>query len=817
MVAMHELPNGRQERLTIGTGIGIGRPPIRPIELPKWHPRTSVRRLTDLPDPQSFVEPGFDGIFAMLAADPPGPPPDGLAPYVAYSSPNTPADPARYNIDHVVVKITEGATVAVSGAALAIAAPTPVSDGRRQRLGLASVMLKREVAEFNAVLAKWKAALGRSAPSLDATTLAALHRRAEQNSRVTLADPNLFVYVHTQSADPKSATALLTELRGLALVEAAYFQPIPMDAADIPPTTTIDVTPQQGYFHPAPTGVDVDLVRHLPGGLGDGVRIADVEAGWHTDHEDLPPVRFGHGVNFGFIDGEHGTAVLGELAAQMNTFGANGIAPNAAIGWSSVTNIDLLLPWNTYFYSVADAVLATGHFLRPGDIALIEQHFPNPFAGACTNGCNCGQFGYVAVETMPHEHAAISLATAAGVIVVEAAGNGQTMVTPASSSDSGAIVVGASNNDLTPACFTNFGPRVNVHAWGGGIGTLGFADMSVVRVNAAGMPVLDSSGRPIIDDVPDPSLRANGNDNRQFYTRGFGGTSGASPIVVGAAALIQSTRAQRGLVPLTPLEMRTLLVTTGTPQVPATVATAAIGPFPNLAAAVLTYVPDGATFVSETGAPVSISPGAAFSQSVTFRNSGGAAWTGVTLAIAQADNGSFPWGNQSVTLGSAAAPIMPGDEITQVFTLTAPTQPGSYILNYVLTSAAGVRLAFSPRQSIAVAAPNTGFDNGTVTIIQAPGSLKVGMASTVTVSIHNTGSTTWTTAAYGLQLLRTGRIALPLPSASLTGPVAPGQSQTITFTILAAPTPGLGGFSVQLSGPNGSFGTAAGQNVVCQP
>ena len=56
---------------------------------------------------------------------------------------------------------------------------------------------------------------------------------------------------------------------------------------------------------------------------------------------------------------------------------------------------------------------------------------------------------------MPNEHAVITLLTAVGVVVIEAAGNGQTRVTPASPADSGAIVVGASKGDLTPECFTN--------------------------------------------------------------------------------------------------------------------------------------------------------------------------------------------------------------------------------------------------------------------------------------------------------------------------------------------------------------------------
>ena len=52
---------------------------------------------------------------------------------------------------------------------------------------------------------------------------------------------------------------------------------------DQPPTTTIDVTDAQGYFRPAPTGIDVDLASRLPGGDGAGVRVVDVEAGPRTE------------------------------------------------------------------------------------------------------------------------------------------------------------------------------------------------------------------------------------------------------------------------------------------------------------------------------------------------------------------------------------------------------------------------------------------------------------------------------------------------------------------------------------------------------
>lgn len=799
-------------------GTIVIRRPVLPGESAWKAPKTPSRRLTDLPEPESFIAPGLQGLYASLAAAPPAELPTKLVPYVRYASPNTPADASLFNIAQIVVKFVEGSAIALKGVEVVVSRELEQAANaeRLRRAGVEAATVRSEVSKFNALVAASGAAVGRAVPAVIPEWLTLLHRRAERASGNEMPNPNLFYFVHSQRTTPEAAAGLLAGLRALAIVEACYFQPIPFDAVDIAPTTTIDVTAQEGYFRPTPAGIDVDIARRFAGGRGEGVRIVDIEGGWHVDHEDLPAMSFAYGINLGVFDGAHGTAVLGELVAQENGFGANGLVPASAIGWSSFTNVDLLMPWRTYFYSVANALLSAGAFLRPGDIALIEQHYPTGI-GPCPNSCNCSQFGYVAVETMPYEHAAITLMTSAGVIVVEAAGNGQMMVTPASTLDSGAIVVGASNNDLTPACFTNFGPRVNVHAWGSGIGTLGFATMFTPRLDAAGNPVLDASGNMVFDEVPDPTLRANGADSRQFYTRSFGGTSGASPIVVGAAALVQSTRTARGLDKLTPFQMRALLVATGTPQAAATTSTA-IGPLPNLAGAIATYIPDAATFARETAAPTALTTGSVFSQTVTFRNSGGIPWVGYRMAITQGANGSYPWGNISFPLGSAAAPVMPGDEVTCVFLIHAPAQAGVYMLAYRLTSAAGVDLAFSPRQSIAITATSGGaFDNATATITLAPGSVKVNAAATVIVTVTNTGSTTWSGPNYGLTLTRTGRIVLPQASAPINGTVAPGQSRAVTFTIQGAATPGYGGFSAQMAGPGGVFGTSAGMAVICQP
>jgi subtilisin family serine protease len=153
----------------------------------------------------------------------------------------------------------------------------------------------------------------------------------------------------------------------------------------------------------------------------------------------------------------------------------------------------------------------------------------------------------IPVEAMRYEYSVISTLTARGFIIVEAAGNGEQRLDRDPRHDSGAIMVGAADPGThQPSWFTNWGSRVDVHGWGSGIATLGSGE--------------DPAGRP------NASMRANGGDYRQWYMGDFGGTSGASPIVAGAAAIIQSNRRAHRARLLDARAMRSLLICTGTPQ-----------------------------------------------------------------------------------------------------------------------------------------------------------------------------------------------------------------------------------------------------------
>jgi subtilisin family serine protease len=177
---------------------------------------------------------------------------------------------------------------------------------------------------------------------------------------------------------------------------------------------------------------------------------------------------------------------------------------------------------------------------------------------------------------------AIKAAVDKGITVVEAAGNGnENFDLPIFNGtglqkDSGAIVVGAG---VPPAnhvdfdgfgaslpgysslgvprsriFFSNFGKIVNVQGWGWHVTTLAYGDAQ------------------------------GGASENVWYTLRFSGTSSASPIVTGAVACLQGRSKVKNGGPLTPAKIRSILVATGTPQVPGPGVPLSqhIGPLPHL-------------------------------------------------------------------------------------------------------------------------------------------------------------------------------------------------------------------------------------------
>ena len=424
-------------------------------------------------------------------------------------------------------------------------------------------------------------------PLFGATEERVLDRTVARVAAVGAPWEDLSRFYHVE-ADDRELDKLCTDLTSHELVEASYIKPpvaLPVAAdhlntmvpADVPPPpATPDFTSSQIYLDPSPAGIDARWAWTQAGGSGNGVSVIDVEGNWRFTHEDLGEAQGGvvGGTPLNDVIGwrNHGTAVLGEFSGDRNTIGVTGISPQAVAMAISHGGI-----------GSAAAINLAASRLHAGDVILLEMHRPGPRFNFQLRD---DQRGYIAVEWWPDDFAAILNATRAGIIVVEAGGNGAENLDDAlyqtpgpgfpagwtnpfrrSNRDSGAIVVGAGapppgthgrdhGPDRSRLDFSNWGALIDAQGWGREVTSCGYGNLQ-------------------------------GGDNEDlWYTDTFSGTSSASPIITGAVASLQGMARARGKPPLTPAQIRNCLRTTGAAQqdAPGRPATQRIGNRPDMRA-----------------------------------------------------------------------------------------------------------------------------------------------------------------------------------------------------------------------------------------
>ncbi len=409
--------------------------------------------------------------------------------------------------------------------------------------------------------------------SVSEADLTAMHRRAEQLSGRAVPDLNL---IYRLKLPPGMDAAAAIDLFG-SLPEVEWAAPVSKpQVLPSPPDYETSNTDNfdsglnrnvyQRYLDAAPDGLDFRYAWQGQGGTAAGIKICDVEYGWNADHTDLPTVTLlGGELDFDSMGDqwEHGTATIGELAALKNGWGTTGMAYGADIYFAGAFTL-------SGGNNIAEAITQCANTLAAGDVILLEQQMPGP--NRPSNAAFDDQTGLVAVEWDVATYDAIKAAVALGIVVVEAAGNGAedfdaAEYCPASGAgshcpfktgnDSGAIIVGAGrspylNSYRSREDFSNYGATVDLQGWGDQILTTGYG----YYYNADGKNL--------------------------WYRDTFGGTSGASPMVTAAVAVLQANYIRRDGSPASPATVKSLLQSTGTAQL----WTEHIGPQPDMKAAI---------------------------------------------------------------------------------------------------------------------------------------------------------------------------------------------------------------------------------------
>jgi subtilisin family serine protease len=270
-------------------------------------------------------------------------------------------------------------------------------------------------------------------------------------------------------------------------------------------------------------GADIAVIEAWETTLGQDIRVGMLDDSCDVDHEDLRDnyLRTAQDINDGDEDprpsqigDRHGTAVMGLICAAANEDGVRGVAPNARF---TVTR-------GLGFVSFS-ATASAYTFARQQEVDVHNNSwgfgagFPTPsiIEDAIRTAFDEGRDGR-------------------GMVILFASGNESREAPEDISALPTVIAVGATNANDVRASYSNWGEHLDVmgpSGWGGEITTL--------------LPLITTTDNTDDAGYAEPGYNFGGLDDFGFpnlpnpdYTWDFSGTSAASPIVAGVAALVLS-------------------------------------------------------------------------------------------------------------------------------------------------------------------------------------------------------------------------------------------------------------------------------------
>jgi hypothetical protein len=218
---------------------------------------------------------------------------------------------------------------------------------------------------------------------------------------------------------------------------------------------------------------------------------------------------------------------------------------------------------------------------------------------------------------------------------------------------------------------------------------------------------------------------------------------------------------------------------------------------PAVAITVSAPVADSAQFLSQAGVPTQLIAGQLATVSVTMKNTGSATWDSNYRLGSQDPQDNNTWGLGRVFLNPGET-VAPGASKTFTFTITAPRAAGSAGFQWRMVHEAVTWFGdFTPLVNIAVSAAPA-YAAQFLSQSGVPARMSPGSAATVSITMRNLGTNSWTAAAnyrlgsqdpqdnttWGL-----GRVDL-----AASDSIGQDVNKTFTFTIRAPATAGTYGF-----------------------
>jgi len=207
--------------------------------------------------------------------------------------------------------------------------------------------------------------------------------------------------------------------------------------------------------------------------------------------------------------------------------------------------------------------------------------------------------------------------------------------------------------------------------------------------------------------------------------------------------------------------------------------------------------PNDARFVSHS-VPAVMTAGQTYQVTVRMRNAGSNTWTPASYRLgSQNPHENKLWGMSRVALPASVAP---GQDAIVTWTITAPTVGGTYNFQWRMLNV-GVEW-FGERSDNVVVSVEGGAEaqnDSAFVAVSVPSAMSRGQQATVSVTMRNTGTTTWTTSAYQLGAQNPHDNAnWGMSRVALNSTVAPGENLVLSWTITAPQTAGSYNFQWKL-------------------